>query len=164
MDTLPDPPGAPEIRRSVSLYRFQWFGIAVLAAFPVLALLGVFGERWAVAESETGPLQVRVHYPTVFRYKMLNAIDVDVRNTGTAAIDTVTVALDTVYAARFSTVTAVPPFSGPYEVDLPDVRSQESRRVRIEIQAEQYWSHAGALTVATRTDTVRVRLRTMIYP
>ncbi|HEX6133313.1 MAG TPA: hypothetical protein VFZ24_05105 [Longimicrobiales bacterium] len=164
VDSLPDPPGAPRTRRHVSLFGFQWVGVAVLAAFPVLALLGVFGERWATVESTGGPLHVNVRYPTVFRYKMLNAIDLDVRNTGTAVIDTITVALDTVYASRFSTITAVPPFSGPYEVELPAVQPRETRRVRIEIQAERYWVHAGTLTVATRTDTVRVPLRTTIYP
>jgi hypothetical protein len=76
----------------------------------------------------------------------------------------VTVTLDTTYAGRFSTVTAIPPFTGQFEIDLPHVAAGETRRVRIEIQAERYWSHSGPLTVATRTDTVRVPLTTLVFP
>lgn len=95
---------------------------------------------------------------------MLEAIELHVRNRGAQPIDTITVGVDTAYAGRFSTVTAVPPFTGPFEVQLTDIAPQESRRVRIEIQAERYWSHSGTLTVASRADTIRVPLTTMVYP
>lgn len=164
VDALPDPPDAPSVRRSITLYRFQWLGLAVLVAIPVAALAGVFGERWAVVTAESTSLEVSIRYPTVFRYKMLNSIDVHVHNRGTSVLDTVTVALDTAYAGRFSTVTAVPSFTRSFEIDVIDVQPQETRFVRIEIQGEEYWSHSGDLTVAAHGDTVRVSLSTMIFP
>lgn len=164
VDSLPDPPGPPEIRRKLSLYRFQLIGLPFLVAIPVLALFGVFGERWSTVHDANGALETSVHYPTAFRYKMIDAIDLHVRNRGAAPIDTITVSLDTAYAGRFSTVTAVPPFTGPFEIDLPNVAPRESRRVRIEIQAEQYWSHSGELTITAGADTIRVPLTTLVYP
>ena len=164
VDNLPDPPGPPDTRRRPALYRFQLLGLPFLLAIPVLALFGVFGERWSVVNARSGSLEISVRYPAVFRYKMLNAIELHVRNRGATAIDTLTVTLDTAYAGRFSTVTAVPPFTGPFEVQLTDIAAQQSRRVHIELQAERYWSHSGRLTVAAGADTLRVPLTTMVYP
>jgi hypothetical protein len=164
VDTLPDPPEPPEIRRSLSLYRFQLIGLPFLLAIPLLALFGVFGERWQDVRSSQGVLEVSGRYPAVFRYKMIDAIELHVRNRGDAVIDTITVALDTAYAARFSTITAVPPFTGPFELDLTAVEPGASRRVRIEIQAERYWSHSGHVTVAAGSDTIRIPLTTVVYP
>jgi hypothetical protein len=164
VESLPDPPEPPEVPRRLSVYRFQLIGFPLLAAIPLLALFGFFGERWQTVRGEAGSIAVSVRYPSAFRYKMIDAIELHVHNRGAAAIDTVAVALDTAYAARFSTVTAIPPFSGPFEVDLPGLAAGESRRVRIEIQAERYWSHSGILTVAAGVDTIRVPLTTMVYP
>lgn len=164
VDDLPDPPGPPEIPRKLSLYRFQLLGLPFLVAIPVLALFGVFGDRTGTLRGDSGALEVSGQYPSVFRYKTINAIDLHVRNRGRAGIDTITVALDSTYASRFSTITAIPPFTGPFVVDLTDVSPGESRFVRIEIQAERYWSHEGEITVAAGADTIRLPLSTMIYP
>lgn len=164
VDDLPDPPDPPEIPRRLSLYRFQMFGLPFLVAIPLLALFGVFGERRSGLEGERGALEVSGQYPTAFRYKMLESIDLHVRNRGAAPIDTITVALDSAYASRFSTITAVPGFTGPFEIDLPAVAPGDSRFVRIEIQAERYWSHKGSLTISAGADTIRLPLSTFVYP
>ncbi|MGH7446937.1 MAG: hypothetical protein ACRELT_05225 [Longimicrobiales bacterium] len=148
----------------MSLYRFQWAALPLLLMIPLLAVFGVFGERWITADAQSGALELTVRYPSAFRYKLLDAIDITVRNRGTATIDTLTLALDTAYASRFSAVAAVPPFTGSFEVQIVDLAAGESRRARIEIQAERYWSHSGQLVAATRSDTARVLLTTMVYP
>jgi hypothetical protein len=159
-----DPPEAPDTPRRPRLYRAQWIGLPLIIAFPLLALLGVFGERWHTQRVESGALDVSVRHPTVFRYKMIDAIEVHVRNRGAQPIDTATVSLDTAYAGRFSTVTAIPSFDGAFDIDLAALQPGESRRVRIEIQAERYWTHRGELTVAAGTDTVRAALTTRVFP
>lgn len=164
VDSLPDPPDAPEHQGRVSLYRFQLIGLPFILALPVLAMLGVFGERWATEEASAGDIAASVRYPTVFRYKMIDEIELLVSNRGSVAIDTITVSLDAGYATKFSTINAVPPFTGPFEVSLPAVAAGESRRVRIEIQAERYWRHAGELTVRSDRDTARIRLTTTVFP
>lgn len=164
VDSLPDPPDPPEIRRRLSLYRFQLLGMPFLLAIPLLALAGVFGEGRRTVSDAQGALTVSVRYPSIFRYKMIDAIELHVRNRGATRLDTVTVALDTAYAGRFSTVTAVPPFTSPFAIDLPHLEPGESRRVRVEMQAEQYWSHSGSLVIAAGPDTIAVALTTLVYP
>lgn len=159
-----DPPGPPQHRPRIKIYRFQLIGLPFLAALPILALLGVFGERWDAVAASDGSLAATVHYPTALRYKMIDEIEMLVSNRGGAVIDTVTVALDTAYASRFSTINAVPQFTRPFEIGLAQIQPGESRRVRIEIQGERYWSHSGELTFRSATDTVRIHLTTMVFP
>src|SRR5690606_36536215 len=164
VDSLPDPPGAPEIPRRLSIYRFQLIGLPFIIAVPVLALFGVFGERSQTRHAEQGALTASVHYPSVFRYRMIDAIDLRIGNRGSAPIDTLTVALDPSYAARFSIVAAVPPFTCSYEIEFTDVAPGERRDLRIEIQAENYWSHDGTLTIAAGADTIVLALTTLVFP
>lgn len=163
-DELPDPPDAPSIERGISIARYQVIGLALLAMLPLLALAGSFGDRWDSRNAAAGSLDVSLRYPTVFRYKTINSFAVHVTNRGTTALDTVTVALDTTYASGFSTVTAVPPFSGSFEVDLVDLPPGQTKLVRIEIQGERYWRHAGELTASSGPDTVRVPVSTFVFP
>ena len=164
IDELPDPPGAPSIERGIALARYQLIGLVLLAVLPVLALTGTFGDRWESRNAAAGSLDVSLRYPTVFRYKTINSFAVHVTNRGTATLDTVTVALDTMYANAFSTVTAVPPFTGPFEVALVDLPPGQTKLVRIEIQGERYWRHTGELTASSGPDTVRLPVSTFVFP
>ena len=152
------------MERSIALARYQIIGLVLLGMIPVLALAGVFGDRWDSRNEVSGSLDVSLRYPTAFRYKTINSFAVHVTNRGTTALDTVTIALDTMYANGFSTVTAVPPFTGPFEVDLVDLPPGQTKLVRIEIQGERYWRHTGELTASSGPDTVRVPVSTIIFP
>ena len=163
-DELRDPPDAPSIERGISIAPYQMIGLALLAVLPLLALAGTLGDRWDSRDAAAGSLDVSLRYPTVFRYKTINSFTVHVTNRGATALDTVTVALDTTYALGFSTVTAVPPFTGPFEVDLVELQPGETRLVRIEIQGERYWRRAGELTASSGPDTVRVPVATFVFP
>ena len=164
VNTLPDPPGPPDVRRSVSLPATQWIGIAAFAALPLLALPGLFGERHTTIAAQHGALDVSIRYPTILRYRLLSPIDLHIHNRGRSVLDTVTVALDSAFASRFSAVNAVPPFTGHYDVRLTDLAPRHQRHVRIEIRGERYWKHEGTLTIAARADTVRVPLTTVTFP
>lgn len=163
LDHLPDPPGPPEAPRHVRLYRFQWIGLPLLAIVPILALAGAFGESWRVEEATSASLDATVHYPSRYRYKQLNSIEVWVTNRGAAAVDTLTVALDSALANRFSTVRAIPSFREPWEVELTDVLPGETRLVVIELQGERYGRHVGDLELMG-LDTVAVPLSIRIFP
>lgn len=161
---LPDPPEAPQIKRGVEISWRQMLGLLLLAVLPLLALVGMFGEAWRTAHGAAGPLEVSVHYPSAFRYKMLNALDVQLTNRGAVTLDTVSIALDTSYVHGFSTITAVPPFTGSFTLDVTDLRPGHSTLVRIEIQAERSWRHSGHLIASTASDTVRVPISTVVFP
>lgn len=161
----PQPPKVPDIERRLHLYPWQWIGLPVLLAIPIFALFGAFGESFAGTTDRSAEINIEVDYSTRYRYKMLNSINVRVRNVSSQPIDTLTVALDEDYASQFSTVTAIPSFSEPYIVELLDVNPDEERLIRIQLQAEEYGRHQGELTATSGSaDTARVDLSTFIFP
>ncbi len=163
VEELPDPPAPPSLPRRIRLYRYQWVGLGLIVALPVLALAGVFGESWRSEEARGADVEAAVTWPERFRYKQVNSIEVRVRNTSSRVLDTMTVALDTALAGRFSTVRAIPSFTRPYETDLTDLRPGETSLVLVEIQAERYGRHEGTLSVIHR-DTVRIPISIRIFP
>lgn len=161
----PSLPEAPEIDRRLRIPMFRAAGLAVIALVPVLAVIGVFGERWSSESGARGAVAVEVEYPTRYRYKMLNSIAATVTNRSAARIDTITVRLDTSYALRFSTVVFTPPAEEAYAVPLTRIDVGESRLVVIELQAERYGRHAGRLHFeSTSGDTLAIPVHTMIFP
>jgi hypothetical protein len=133
---------------------------------PVLALLGVFGETWSRTEAASAALALRVEYPTRYRYKQINTVEVFAENVSRATLDTVVVAFDPAYVRRFSTVMFIPSPRVPFEVELLDVKPGEVRRVWAELQGEQYGRHRGRIEAYQQgsRDTVRVLVHTLIYP
>ena len=105
-----------------------------------------------------------MRYPSVIRYKILDHIEMHVRNRGTAHLDTVIIALDTTYARRFSDVVATPSFDDDFQIPLSQLGAGESRLIRIQLKAERYWRHRGELHVTAGSDTVRVLFSTIVYP
>jgi hypothetical protein len=161
----PEPPPPPEIDRRLRLYRWQWVGLPVLVLIPVLALFGVFGHTRGDARAVTGALELDVQYSTRYRFRDIQPMYARVRNRSTAALDTVTVAFDTAYVDRFSTVTFKPDISRAYEVELMDVLPGEVRLVTVELQGERYWGHEGIVSVwHAGGDTASARVSTFIFP
>lgn len=159
------PPDPPEIDRRFRLYRYQWIGLPLMMLVPVLALFGVFGQSWDTAAGATAELEMELRYPSRFRYKQLNEMDVYVTNTSGRQLDRVTVAFDTAYINRFSTVTFVPPATGAYEVELTKVEPNERRLIRVELQGEEYWLHRGRIEAwPAGGDTLRLPVRTVVFP
>ena len=161
----PNPPAAPKIERRLRLYPLQAIGIPILALPAVLALFGVFGERRASVEAAGGALELRVDYPERYRYMTIDNLEILVRNVSAAAIDTLTVGIDSTYVSGFSQVTFVPGADEAYEVDLLGVEPGEWRRVHLELQGEDYGRHRGRVRATTGgADTVGVEISTRIFP
>ena len=162
-DRLADPPEPPETEPRVRLRPLQWVGIPLLIMPVLLAAFGVFGESWDTANTSSTAVSVAVRWPTRFRYKQLNEVRVWVENRTPGVLDSVTIALDTAYASRFSTVTAIPDFDDAYSLSLVAVRPGERRLAIIELQAERYGRHEGWLDVVAG-DTARLRLHSFVFP
>ncbi|MGH7480624.1 MAG: hypothetical protein ACRELV_00585 [Longimicrobiales bacterium] len=160
---LPEPPPPPDVERRLRLHRHQWIGVPLLALLPILAVAGVFGESWRVEQRANEQLELTLRYPTRYRYKQLNSIELWIRNRSPATIDTVSVAVDTAFGNRFSTVRSIPGFDSPYELSLTRLEPGESRMVVIEIQGEHYGRHSGRLEVHA-ADTLGVTMTTFIFP
>ncbi len=160
-----DPPGPPELPRVVRFYWYQWVGAVVIVLIVGLALLGVFGERVAETRVAGGPLELRVEYPSRFRYQQVNAIQVWVTNQGGQPLDTVTVSFSRPYLLQFSNLTILPSPERPFDVPVTQLEPGATRLVRAEIQADHYGKHAGWIAATAGTgDTVRAELSTIVYP
>lgn len=159
------PPVAPTIDRRIRFAPLQILGILGLAAFPALALAGVFGEGTAVAEVETPDLRVQVRYSDRLRYKQMARLVVEVENRGLEAIDTVTVALDPSYVLQFSNPLFIPSATVPFRVPLTALGPGRTERVLVKLQGERYGRHDGELRVTTTGgDSLIVSLSTLVFP
>ena len=160
--SLPEP---PKVDRRIRIPAHRAVGLALIALVPVLAVLGVFGERRNTADAAAGAVAVQVEYPTRYRYEMLNSITATVTNRSARLIDTVVVRLDSAYTLRFSAVVFTPAAERAFAVPLTDLAPGETRLVEIELQGERYGRHSGDLHFESTTgDTLVVPLRTVIFP
>lgn len=142
----------------------QRIGVPLIAAVPLLAVLGVFGESTSSASARSASLEVRVSYPARFRYRQIQALRVDVRNTSPAPLDTVKVSVDTAYVSRFSSVRFDPAPTAAYVVPLTRLRPGEHGLVSVELWGEQYGLHRGRITVTAPGDSVAISISTFVFP
>ena len=131
---------------------------------PILALLGLFGERTALARGRSAALDVAVSYPERFRYRQVQPLHLTVRNLSSLPLDTITVSFDTAYISRFSSVRFDPPVRKTYAVELTDVKPMESRFVAVELWGQDYGIHRGAIVVRGGTDSAVVHVRSFVFP
>lgn len=162
VDPPPKPPADP---RKLRLSSANLIGLALLSTIVVLAAFGVFGESRGTTSARIASLELFVQYPTAFRYKQINPLHVTVVNRSGSVIDTLTVALDPTYVARFSDVTLTPAPSRPWEVELIGVQPGETRRLHVTLQAEKYGRHAGTVSAFfPGSDTAQANVATFIFP
>ena len=128
-----EPVGPPATAPRLSLTLKQYLGLPLIAAIPVLTLFGAFGESRESVRVASATLEMTVHYPSRFRYRQIQSLDVTVRNRSARTLDTVTVSLDTAYIARFSSVRIEPTPREAYVVKLTDLEPQESQLVSVEL-------------------------------
>jgi len=158
------PPPPNEIDRGVWLHRLQLIGMPFIAALPLLAMFGVFGDRSTSVEASSGALHARVEFPTRLRARPSRPITVTVSNTSAETMDTITVAFDSAYVDRFTGVTFVPSPDEDYTVAMTEVGPGETRRIRVEMQAQKAGAHAGRITIRARDNRLDVPVRTIVFP
>lgn len=152
------------MRRRIALTRKQWIGLPFLAAVPILALAGVFGERSMTTSARSGPILITVRYPERFRYRQMQSLDVSVRNVSTRVLDTVRVALDTSYVMRFIGVRIEPAPQSDFVVPLTNLKPSETRLVSAELTGDRYGVHQGRVVATSGVDSATVVLRTIVFP
>lgn len=163
------PPEAPQIPRRFELYAYQYIGILLLLVVPVLALLGVFGESATTLQQASADLTLTITYPTRYRYEMLNSLTAAVRNNTSAAIPTLTVRFSRDYIDQFSDVSFSPSLTRitdeAYEVDLSDLPPGAARVVSVDLRADAYGEHRGAVTAAAEgLEPAGLMVSTLVFP
>jgi hypothetical protein len=105
-----------------------------------------------------------VRYPSRFRYRQIESLDVTLRNVSAHTLDTVSVSLDTAYITRFSSVRIEPAPRKAYVVELIDLKPRESRLVPAELWGERYGSHEGRITAVVHADSASTLVHTIVFP
>jgi hypothetical protein len=163
-DDEQEPPQPPEIDRRLRLAWPQLVGFPIIAIIPLLALGGVFGERWATSENTSGPLAVSVEYPSRFRARLSKPLVVRIENRSDAPLDSVEVAFDSSYVENFANAGFIPEARQAYVVVLDAVRAGETRRVQLQLEGESMGAHDGRVVVRARNDSAAVAFRTTVFP
>ena len=158
------PPEAPEIERRISLTAKQRMGLPLLAAVPLLALLGLLGEQSRTVHAASASFTVDVTYPLRFRYRQIQPLRVSVRNTWRDTIDTARVSFDTAYISRFSSVRFDPSVTSAYVVPITHLTPLASGLASVELWGERYGMHHGTITVSTSTESITVGIATFVFP
>src|SRR4051812_29099990 len=156
-----EPPRAPEIRRRLALTRKQSIGLPLLAAIPILSLLGLFGERRSEAHAASRSIAMTIRYPARFRYRQGESLAIALRNASEQVIDTIQVSLDTAYISRFSSARIEPAPRIAFVVPLIDVRPGESRLISAELWGERYGRHQGRIAATAHFDTAAATVQTI---
>ena len=159
-----EPARAPETKRRVALTRKQLIGLPLLAAVPIMSVLGLFGERRSEVNAASRTVAMSIRYPARFRYRQVQPLDIVVRNISGRVIDTIEVSLDTAYISRFSSVRIEPAPRIAFVVTLTDVRPADSRLISAELWGERYGRHHGRISATTRSDTAAATVRTVVFP
>jgi hypothetical protein len=167
-ETDTQPPQPPETKKKLQFTKSQLIGMPFILLVPILALFGLFGETIGRIPMASSDLQVTVEYPTKYRYKQIQPMEIFVHNISTSQIQTVTVSVDTGYLLSFSNVTFTPSVdevtAEAHIVHLTDVKPGENRLVSVELQAEQYWQHRGTVAVQANGEPLMAEIRTFIFP
>lgn len=158
--------GVPDRPRKLRMHTFQLIGIPLLILIPVLALLNVFGVTRDYAEDSSAEVTLRVEFPTRYRYKQIENVQVEVENLSQHRIDTLIVAFDRTYVQNFSTPTFIPSPSEPFEVEVSNMEPGSTRRIWAELQGESYGRHTGWVAAYRKggIDTARVDIATILFP
>jgi hypothetical protein len=158
------PPEAPSLPRRIRLTTVQRCGLPVLFAIPVLALLGLFGERFSDARAEGNGLSVAIQYPSRIHYRQPLSFRFTVRNMGATTADSIVVSLDPRFMRAFTAVQLSAPVEPTYRIKLANVASGERRSVSGDVSGDQYWGSAGVVRVAGPNGELRLPVSTFVFP
>lgn len=165
----PHPPKPPEITRKPQFHRIQLIGLPLILLIPVLALFGTFGETADSVSTASTQIEVRVEYPTRFRYKLIHPITVSLHNASEQSFGTVQVGFEREYVESFSVVTFTPTIRHItdtfYYVEINDLGPGETRIVIATVQADQFGNHSGKITVTPdNAEELEMSISTFSFP
>ncbi|MEO6778082.1 MAG: hypothetical protein ABI194_01405 [Gemmatimonadaceae bacterium] len=158
------PPAPPRLARAFRLTTVQRVGLPALFAIPILALFGVFGERYTDARASGVGLTAAIHYPSRIHYRQPLAFRITIENTGADTADSVVVSLDPRFMRAFTSVEMSAPMSAPYRFTLRRVAPHERVSIDGEVSGDRYWRSTGALEARGPEADVHIPVATFVFP
>ena len=149
----PVPPGMPAVPRRLLFTPLQRWGLPVLLALPVLALIGLLGVSYDRTVTTGDGLTLEVDYPNRTRSGVATALTLTISNQGDAPVTGVYIALPRAYLESFDTFELRPVAhtvsSETYRVDVGDIPTGGSRVVTALLTPGRYGRNTGTVTVGS---------------
>jgi hypothetical protein len=166
---VPETPVGPEITPKLKLHAHQKIGIPLLLLIPILAILGLFGVNTNELQAEAEDVSISVQYPTRFRYRQINTIEVGITNNTDDSLQPVTAYFDREYIDHFANADFTPQVSHitetAYIVELEEMPAGETYYINVEIEAHDVGYHRGEIRVeADSTQSTQVEVETLVFP
>lgn len=165
----PTPPEPPEVPRKLNLSAGQIAAIVLLLIFPVLMIVGAFGESFDEADASSADVHLSAVYPSRLRFLLDSDMQITVENTSQQTLDGLSVHLETSYIDQFTAISFMPPVSAAtddaYIVPLPDLAPGESGVVTVQFQGSHYGQHEGRVWVTRSGQTAaELQVSSIVYP
>lgn len=165
----PNPPSPPPFRRQVRLPLLQLVGVPLLALMPLAAMFGAFDRQERVATQRSGDIELTARHPTQLRYLTDGVLRVSVHNAGRGVLHCARVRLADDYLDGLSPSGSTPQPQRQddhgVEVELGDVAPGQTRRVTVQLQAQEVGRHVGRVTAATEAAApIEVVVSTRVLP
>lgn len=164
VDDWTGPPAAPEIARALRLTTLQKIGLPVLFIIPILALFGVFGERFAIRAASGSGVAARVSYPDRIHYRQTMPLRIMVWNASTRAADSIMISLDPEFMRAFSAISITPAATRAYTIVLRHVKPGERRVISGDVAGERYGRSDGNVRVAGIAGELCIPVATFVFP
>jgi hypothetical protein len=168
-EDIPTTPIGPEITPKLMLHSHQKIGIPLLLLIPILALLGLFGVNTNELQAEAEDVAITVRYPTRFRYRQINTIEVSIANNTDDSLQPITAYFDREYIDHFANAEFTPQVSHiteeAYVVLLEEIPAGETYYINVEIEAHDVGYHRGEIRVeSATTQSTQVQVETLVFP
>jgi hypothetical protein len=165
----PQPPQPPPFQRRIQISAAQLAGIALLLVLPVAALSGLLGTKKREVRASAGALELSARYPSRMHYKTSGSLELRLKNTGAGAIGSATLRLGDSYLQHFADAQFQPQVQRlneeGVEIDLGELAPGQTRRLRVELRAEDYGTHDGQVSASAQgLPPVALEVSTLVLP
>jgi hypothetical protein len=163
-DRVPDPPEAPDIRRTVRIPPEQWAGLVLLIVIVALGAAGLFERKDTTVRFSQHDVDVQVTYPIRAHYREDVQFVVRIEHHAPAPIDTVRIHFPAQLFRNVADLQFLPDASAAREVTITDVPPGDAREIEAELRPSYYGRRSGDLIIDAGTRRVTVKLTTFILP
>jgi hypothetical protein len=136
---------------------------AYVALVGLSALVGCSEQRLVIDRVSSPSVDVVVRYPDHMVHGAMDSLSVDIRNVSARVLENVVLLLDSAYAPEWPGPLDSHAWGGGYAIRLESIAPEESRTISARVPALRddgiQW---GRVAVAVGSDTVSIRLRTVI--
>jgi len=163
-ERLPQIEQPPQVTRRLHFRRLQWFGVPLLAILPAMALSGLFEPQVSQQQVQRGGLRMLVQYPTRLLIRERATVEIQIDNQSSRTADGIHVVLPREYFEAFTDAHVLP--SPDRHECNPQARLSpgEGCRLAINFEAERYWQHQGDVVAKVGGQSLKISLRTLVYP